>query len=87
MHMPRLLSQDSSTPERPLFWSNYFGGIAQRHGEENSECGWVAFGGRCQWVLDATRQVVEWLCQPLPFESVVLRMASRLTWVCYDNPT
>jgi hypothetical protein len=33
----------------------------------------VVFGGRCQWVLDAARQAVEWLSQPLGFESLVLR--------------
>ena len=41
--------------------------------------GSVASGGRCQWVLDATCQVVEWLGQPLRFNSVVLRTASRPT--------
>ena len=32
-------------------------------------------GGRCQWVLDAICEIVEWLSQPLRFESVVLRTA------------
>jgi hypothetical protein len=38
----------------------------------------VAPGGRCQWVLDAAFQVVEWPGQPLRFESVVLRTALDL---------
>ena len=33
----------------------------------------MVFGGRCQWVLDAARQAVEWLSQPLGFESLALR--------------
>jgi hypothetical protein len=32
----------------------------------------------CQWVVAATCQVVEWPGQPLRFESVDLRTASRL---------
>jgi hypothetical protein len=62
-------------PATGLFWSRYFCGIARSEGQENSEFGWVASGGRCQWVLDATCHVVEWLGQPLRFESVVLRTA------------
>jgi hypothetical protein len=40
----------------------------------------VASGGRCQWVLDTAFQAVEWLGQPLRFESVVLRTALDLRW-------
>jgi hypothetical protein len=39
------------------------------------------FGGRCQWVLDAARQAVEWLSQPLGFESLALRGHSTFTLV------
>jgi len=31
----------------------------------------VRLGGRCQWVLDAVYQTVEWPSQPLRFDSVV----------------
>ena len=34
-------------------------------------------GGRCQWVLDAAYQAVEWPSQPLRFDSVVLRATTR----------
>jgi hypothetical protein len=33
----------------------------------------AAFGGCCQWVLDTACQAVEWLSQPLGFESLTLR--------------
>jgi len=39
----------------------------------------VVFGGRCQWVLDTTFQVAEWLGQPLRFDSVVLRTATLIS--------
>ena len=35
----------------------------------------LRLGGRCQWALDAALQAVEWPCQPLRFDSVVLRTA------------
>jgi len=38
--------------------------------------GQTASGGRCQWVLDAICQIVEWPSQLLRFDSVVLRTAS-----------
>ena len=37
----------------------------------------VASGGRFQWVLDAACHAVEWLSQPLRFDSVVLRTSTR----------
>ena len=37
---------------------------------------WTTFGGCCQWVLDAVCQTVEWLSQPLGFESLTLRSPS-----------
>jgi hypothetical protein len=39
----------------------------------------VRLGGRCQWVLDAVCQTVEWPSQPLRFDSVVLRTTTRQT--------
>lgn len=45
---------------------------------ENVEIEKVASGGRCKWVLDAASQTVEWLGQPLRFESVILRTALDL---------
>src|SRR5579863_2424272 len=39
--------------------------------------GRLRLGGRCQWVLDAIYQMVEWLSQPLRFDSVVLRTTAR----------
>jgi hypothetical protein len=47
---------------------------------ENIEIEKIASGGRCQWVLDAASQTVEWLGQPLRFECVVLRKALDLCW-------
>lgn len=32
----------------------------------------TAFGGCCQWVLDAVRETVEWLLQPLGFNFLAL---------------
>ena len=37
------------------------------------------FGGCFQWVLDADRQAVEWLSQPLGFNSLALRSHSTFT--------
>jgi hypothetical protein len=34
------------------------------------------FGGCCQWVLDAVCETVEWLSQPLGFDSLALRSHS-----------
>src|SRR5229473_149397 len=39
----------------------------------------AVFGGCCQWVLDAARQAVEWLSQPLGFDSLALRSHSTFT--------
>jgi len=73
-----------------LFWSGYFRGLVRGQGEANIEIGRlrledVASGystpadeNRVVWgprVLDAIRQIVEWLSQPLRFDSVVLRTA------------
>src|ERR1035438_2440653 len=69
------------------FGAATFVGLRMREEKRMIEFRQVASGGRCQWVLDATRQVVEWLCQPLRFESVVLRTASRLALVCYNRVT
>ncbi len=63
------------------FWSGYFRGIACDGGSENTGREEVASGGRCQWVLDAAFQAVEWPSQPLRFESVVLRTGfSTQSW-------
>jgi len=35
----------------------------------------IASGECCQWVLDADSQPVEWLCQPLGFDSLALRQS------------
>ena len=58
--------------------SVYFRGLMLAQAPFDTARGSVAFGGRCQWVLDATFHVVEWLSQPLRFDSVVLRTAARL---------
>jgi hypothetical protein len=47
-------------------------------GQEGVEHRIPPFGGRCQWVLDTARQAVEWLGQPLGFESLTLRRHSTL---------
>lgn len=65
-------------PAEFAFWRGYFGGIADGSLEGTYWRRQVSSGGRCQWVLDATFQVVEWPGQPLRFESVVLRTAARL---------
>jgi hypothetical protein len=56
----------------------HFGGLAKTPGWDKYCAWWVAPGGRCQWALDAICQIVEWPSQPLRFDSVVLRTASRL---------
>jgi hypothetical protein len=56
-----------------------FEGLRGAASKENSEFRKVASGGRCQWVLDAIFRMVEWLRQPLRFNSVVLRTALDLT--------
>ena len=43
--------------------------------EEKDYVKQTASGGRCQWVLDAICEIVEWPSQPLRFDSVVLRTA------------
>jgi len=61
---------------------NYFRGIAFMTDGLDTLARWTASGGRCQWVLDAIRQIVEWPCQPLRFESVVLRTSARRNFRC-----
>jgi hypothetical protein len=36
----------------------------------------LRLGGRCQWVLDAACQAVEWFHQPLGFDSLTLLVES-----------
>jgi hypothetical protein len=60
------------------FWSVFFRGIAHGIWETDIEVRQVASGGRFQWVLDAACEAVEWLRQPLRFDSVVLRTALDL---------
>src|SRR5438093_13736532 len=43
------------------FMNGYFGGLALNGAGTNTARREVASGGRWQWVLDATPQVVEWL--------------------------
>jgi hypothetical protein len=62
----------------PSFGAPPIVGLRTRLGTENIETEKPASGGRCQWVLDAASETVEWLGQPLRFESVVLRTVSRL---------
>ena len=67
------------TVSRPFpFWSGYFRGLVRAQWAEDSEFRKIAFGGRYQWVLDAIFQMVEWIRQPLRFDSVVLRTALDL---------
>jgi hypothetical protein len=60
--------QDSSEAERRNSgqgaWSDSYN---LGEGRASGEC--------CQWVLDAVLQTVEWLCQPLGFDSLTLRQS------------
>jgi len=42
-------------------------------------------GGCFQWVLDAACQAVEWLSQPLGFDSLILRRSTRPVLNVLDN--
>jgi hypothetical protein len=65
---------------QPDLVDSYFRGIAFIANAFDTLTRWSASGGRCQWVLDAILQIVEWPCQPLRFESVVLRTSARRTF-------
>jgi hypothetical protein len=65
-----------------LFGSDYFRGIANARREADIDFKQIASGGRCQWVLDAVCRTVEWLSQPLRFNSVVLRTALDFSNTC-----
>jgi len=49
--------------------------------DEDTVASQAAFGGCCQWVLDAAFHTVEWSRQPLRFESVFLRSPSTNSYV------